>query len=496
MSKRTGKRTMWDWTALAGYDDTDIIGICLTQRQVMILKAGLIPAYWATRWLNFPGSVAARDSLDAMIAAIDNQLDGNDCPVCNMEFRDNPADPCEVQYSNDAGETWITMFRKDVCPIANFTMVTDIQNAKTEIENNYTTWDNDIINIAPAWEYEDEQSDVALCWLLDFYIEWVCETAIATIKSNNAQIEDDVALWDDVLEQFAAGLIAALVFINVEAGAAAAVAWAVIEIATELYVILQTASYYQFEDEDAKEAVKCAMYNHIRGETPQWFDWTTSLDDFVPVGAAETSISATTALFNTSEDIYINYLFTLEDINSVAESLPPCPCPQEYIINQLYGDEGQFFGRKFTRETLLAFSNPGDDPAQCPGVWDGETELYEGQESTIGGVGANIRVALPSNAIVVEIRVKWRAYRKSESSEGDKNAAIWVGEPYDDGVYVGGHSWGVQQDAWQVITTHVLDEGGLTATPRTHVYLHNSIDRPNGEVQFWWIYIRCIPYVP
>lgn len=176
MSKATGKRNRFDWTALDGYDDVDIIGVCLTQQQIMILKAALIPAYWSARWMGFPGSVEARDALDAMIAKIDAQLDGNDCEVFSMEFRDNPYDPCEVQYSNDVGETWTTMFRKDVCAIPT---LIDIQNIYEGAENNttnQTTYAGDITNIAPDWEYTGEPThdkwvDVALCYAIAKYVD-------------------------------------------------------------------------------------------------------------------------------------------------------------------------------------------------------------------------------------------------------------------------------------------------------------------------------------
>ena len=482
-----------DYTTLLSFDSAVQIPVCLTQRQVAILKALLIPAYWETRWINLP---VTADQLEAEMAELDSQLDGNDCEANIMDFRDNPSDPCEVQYSKDGGETWLTMFRKDICPVASLGDISIITNNQTEIENNNTTWNNDITNLAPEWEYEDENSDKALCWVIDFYVEWICDVSIQEIKSHNAEIEDDVALWDDVLEQFAAGLIAAMVFIKVDAAVAGAVAWAVIEIATELYVYLQTVSYEHFQDEEAKQAVKCAMYHHIRGETPQWEDWEHSLDDFVPANVPETSISTTVALWNSVQDVYINYLFTLEDINSVSESLPDCPCPQSYVINQLYGPEGQKFGRKFTRHSDLAFSNPGDDPAYCPGEYIPANDFYQSIASSIGGVGCNVRVTLPSNAIVVNIKVKWTAYREFETSEGDKNAAIWVGEPYGDGVYVGGHSWPPGQGVPYSITTEIDTPGGMTATPRSHVYIHNSMDRPNGYANLAWIYIELIPYVP
>ncbi|MCK5603069.1 hypothetical protein KAR91_14390, partial [Candidatus Pacearchaeota archaeon] len=70
-----------DWTALGGYDNLEIIPVCLTQRQVAVLKSLLIPAYWSTRWDNL---TASADELDEFVTNIDNQLSGNDCYMTNF----------------------------------------------------------------------------------------------------------------------------------------------------------------------------------------------------------------------------------------------------------------------------------------------------------------------------------------------------------------------------------------------------------------------------
>lgn len=70
--RRDWKAITFDWAALENYDDTEVCWICLTQREVAILKASIIPAYWATRWENLGET---QDTLEARMAMIDGKLD-------------------------------------------------------------------------------------------------------------------------------------------------------------------------------------------------------------------------------------------------------------------------------------------------------------------------------------------------------------------------------------------------------------------------------------
>lgn len=72
MSKKLWKSITINYSELASFDDTVLRGVCLTQRQIAILKALLIPAYWSTRWDDL---TVSKSELDGQIAAIDAALD-------------------------------------------------------------------------------------------------------------------------------------------------------------------------------------------------------------------------------------------------------------------------------------------------------------------------------------------------------------------------------------------------------------------------------------
>lgn len=157
----------------------------------------------------------------------------------------------------------------------------------------------------------------------------------------------------------------------------------------------------------------------------------------------------------------------------------------------------EMYGYELCHSTSVAFSNPGDDPATCPGVLDMETQIYNHVASDIGGVGSNIRVTLPPNVLVVDLKVRWWGWRQTETSHGDKNAGVWLGDDAAPDVYLGGYSWLTNpQNCWQMNTFERDDEEGLEPLPYSHLWLHNSMDRNNGKARFTWIHIECIPYVP
>jgi len=332
-SKKNWKGINIDWTALLGYDNTEIIPVCLTQRQIAVLKACLIPAYWSTRWLNL---IVSADVLEEFVADIDNQLSGNDCGAEIMEFRDNPVDSCEVQYSTDGGLTWDTMFRKDNCLPA--TSSTDITNTYTDITNvstNNTTYAGDILNNAPDWVWVDSDSDKALCWAIDFYVDFVCDFAVTQIQSGNVTRREDNDWLDDLADGIAGAVIAALVFfssnpITLPAAAVGAIGWASVLLVEEVWDWLVGKDWEDFEDDDAKHDVKCIMYHAMKGQTPDFNVWRDSLEDFEILGEAQKSIGGMVHEMNQSVDVFINYMILMEELNDVLAILPECDCPDRW----------------------------------------------------------------------------------------------------------------------------------------------------------------------
>lgn len=505
MTKHHGVITYFDWSTLAIFDDEIELSICLTQRQVMILKAALIPVYWSRRWEHIPATSVAMDELDELVSTIDSQLDGNDCGVSDMDFRDNPNDRCEVQYSKDGGETWLTMFRKDVCLPASPATVEDIEDIYTSITtitSNRTTYAGDILNVAPDWAWDAAYTDKALCYIIEKFIKFVCEIAIKQIETNNVNRRDANDWLDDLSVLLAAIAMETIVLTlgtaTLPVAVIGAITWAATQFVEAVWDYLETKSDEYYRDEQAKEDVRCWMYNKIRGGTPYFELWEHSLDSFEGSDAAN-AIAFTAGFFIGDVDVFIGYMMLMADINSVAELLPVCACPQPLIINQLAGEfKEDMFGTELVSPTSVSFANPGDVWSVAPGVWFGGIELYKQIDNPIGGMACNIVVTLPDNALVTEIKVGWGASRQAGDAGGDKNAAIWLGDPNTDGVYVGGHAWGVSFYYNQEAIDEISDPLGIISTPRSKMYIHNSMNREGGENEayIFWVYVVCIPYTP
>lgn len=330
MAEKDWKAITLDWVNLLDYDQSETINICLTQRQVAILKALLITAYWPTRWTNL---TISNDQLDAFVSQLDNQLDGNDCEGDEMDFRDNPNDPCEVQYSTDGGNNWQPMFRKDNCISgASGDEITNIYTDIDNIETNNTTWAGDITNVAPKWGYVDADSDKALCWAVGFYVDMVCDTSISQIKEGNAARRDQNDWLDDLSDMLGGAVIATVAFFSATpitwpAVALTALAWASTQIIDEVWDWVVSKDYTDFEDEDAKDTIKCAMYQEMEGSTVEWTKWRDSLSYFTSYGGAEQSIAGAVHKWNQSVDVFINYMMMTEELNDIRATLPVCPCP-------------------------------------------------------------------------------------------------------------------------------------------------------------------------
>lgn len=327
---KSWKAVTFNWTDLQSYDHVEQIGVCLTQRQVAVLKALLTTAYWSTRWV---GLTATADELDDFVSQIDYRLDGNDCEAQPMLFRDNPSDPCEVQFSTDGGAIWNTMFRKDNCsPGTSETVITNWYVNETNVNNNYTTYAGDIINVAPDWDYVDPDQDNALCWTIQNYVDFVCDFAITQIETNN-QNRRDQNDWLDELAPAVSSIVVTMFValigsvVVIPAALIGGITYSLTLLLDNVLDTLINESADAYRDQDARDIIKCYMYQEITGSTPQWASWSSSLSQWESFGGNAKTIAETVNTVNNHEKTYMEWMILTEDINSIAASLPPCPCP-------------------------------------------------------------------------------------------------------------------------------------------------------------------------
>ncbi len=275
--RKRWKSITTDYTALQSYDNVEDINLCLTQREVAILKALLMPAYWTTRWENLTISA---DQLNEMVAGIDAKLDTECLPP--MPFiTDIRQVGCTLEYELDS--VWTPFADLSVCGIDTGT------NYYTNVEINIAVarlylemWiigDVTSINIfAPTiiWNgggggVPTIDRETALCMAAQAYIGGYAARKVQEL---------DAAL----IQQFV--LIAA---VTVLTGGIGLLAGMFIDGPALVGGHSYADSRAALLDEDALQAVACCMYDNLRGESVDQVTFQLSLGGclFAPGSDAE-----------------------------------------------------------------------------------------------------------------------------------------------------------------------------------------------------------------
>ena len=120
-----------------------------------------------------------------------------------FRLRQNPDDPCLLEQSFDAGETWVEAFNYKLCQNTDMTNISNQWNLSfvfnTDLE---IVYDNDITNVFNDWGYDqtgtDADRDAALCHAITQWVDSICEFLIITIENGNAEVQDQAQFWSDL----------------------------------------------------------------------------------------------------------------------------------------------------------------------------------------------------------------------------------------------------------------------------------------------------------
>jgi hypothetical protein len=286
-----------------------------------------------TLWTAWEGE---RDERNLGVQQVLKMLAGQCGGSSTMEFRDNPLDGCEVQYSNDNGLTWTTMFRKDSCiSPAQPGDITNIYNDIDTINTNNTNYAGDILNVAPQWDYDPLVTDVALCYIVDIFVDMVCDVSISQIQSGNTERRESNDWINDIATGLADAAIGALVVspivpVVIPAAALSALGFAAATFIESALDYLATDNYEDYEDEDVRDVVKCMIIANMKGKTPTFANWSTALQYFSSLGAEAQTVARSVYLWMQDLNVFINYFIMWDDINSIADLLPECACPERW----------------------------------------------------------------------------------------------------------------------------------------------------------------------
>lgn len=317
-----------------GIFDAPTVSICVNIQWVGHLEGVIDRLLWRDAW---QGSFEVQEWAIAQIRKLLIQfMQRNPCGDEDMPFklRQNPGNPCQLQQSLDGGVTWSLAFDYSLCrpatsPLLEFNFEQQINQLFDQWQQ--TTSNTEINPSAPEETFtsstgEDENRlnarRLALCYATRLYIDGYCEA----IK----QINESAATWSN-LTALALGVGAAVITI-LSSGATLplwlALSAGMIQLGTEAYTFLTDSV---LDDEIAREAVACLMYNTLKDLAPTAENFATAVDSGTLTGNAE--LIRSTLAVDISNEAGLENQFNAF-INLLGDSLRPaelgliddCPC--------------------------------------------------------------------------------------------------------------------------------------------------------------------------
>lgn len=259
-------------------------------------------------------------------------------PTCDdgscddVKLRQNPDDPCELQISYDDGQTWELAFDYSLCQRPTVIDFDAAIEFNTQIVNDNDVYQGDIINITNNWGYGDENDvyrDEAMCWASRQFVDLMCDFAIRQLRAEAAEEKDDLQFAADIQTgmAFVGGLMVGF-SVFPPALAVGAIALAIGAIGTNIIAQLTSADVSDFQDDDAKEAVACRIYDLMKGATPTFTAWRDALDGHSFSGAAG-AIADVCYVAMQSEDAFVQWLKLMADMIGVSQTGANLGCPCE-----------------------------------------------------------------------------------------------------------------------------------------------------------------------
>lgn len=407
----------WDG-AFDGDDDAAVRSICVTGSHAAFLCAAGILLEYAQRFpdrtqeeeIDRPLYDVDRD-VQRYLIAIGTQLlglvpCGGEDPETMIQLRQNPSNLCQLQQSLDGGATWFLAYDFTLCEAiggGSSLVTTNVNNfyqqATTIIQeyyNDYTAnYTDDVTDLHPDLGYGDSDDDarnLALCQTLKDFIEICCQTALKQYDefettANNVKLAASLAAGVAALLGLATGGLASA---PLAALAAEATLWAAgIALGTTLGEALYTTIINNnrefFEDEEAKKAVKCALYTLLKDANLNQDDFKAAIGSLTFEDSAG-AISAYMDILMQEDATYATFTAKLDENFRAAkvDLILPCDCSTYtlYVVGILATPPGIIYERGFESGdivTLEAYQDNEDHwhiPVKLPaGNW--EVELID-----------------------------------------------------------------------------------------------------------------------
>lgn len=291
--------------------------VAFNERWLPVVLGSLRPLTWDETWIA-PDAVQIQQAEYATRLLTMFMNDGS----CIMFFlRQNPSDPCQLQYSQD-GELWFLAFDYSLClnqpsetpPVS----ITDLERIRELLQDLRDLYNGNINNVIENTIDTHAYFNAAMCLALDLLIHATSQMLIATKRQKEANAVDKV------FDAFSPFLVSLLIFAGVPTLLAGFVA-AVYVIVTREWVMgtIDSITIEELEDQDAINDVICVAYNNLRdGLIPTI---TELRDAFDPVQFATGTPAAYIAetmyrMAGEGSDFYLGFIDYIDDTYELAEA--------------------------------------------------------------------------------------------------------------------------------------------------------------------------------
>lgn len=217
------------------------------------------------------------------LMSVDNECGGN----VAFKLRNNPFDPCLIDQSFDGGATWEPAFTMEHCINQALSPLSTMLNTQTAnqmaqdfgqiMQDNFDTYDGNVLNVYPDAAYgdaDDADRDIALCYAVSRAVDTVCDGIILAFDEQEKRnglallaIGAGVGLFIVGTIVTAGSLAAAAAALGGSTGLALSAVGAGAGIASWLNTVLNNGNREAYQDQAAREDVKCALYAALMGLT-------------------------------------------------------------------------------------------------------------------------------------------------------------------------------------------------------------------------------------
>lgn len=312
--------------------------------------------------------------------------------LLDMEFRQNPDNVCQLQFSNNGGDTWELMFDYSLCfaeqignPPPSVTVVNQINMQQTQVLYNYGT--GGLPAIAPDMIHDstpkDDFRDMAACAGVYQILVFIRSLAINKPKHHQGWVWDWWRLLDDL-----ANLALDVLF---WVGDLIIPDWTIMDelivatgkrIQKEIGNFLSGYDITPLQDEAVISRLLCYAYATIDGATVTYNEFSHMFDGSASVEGMTGSAEDFLVKLVMDEDYFAEFMAAVNDwVDNLESGLInyDCPCDEwEYIADMTLTNEGF---TTFVHDNLWSDPNPPArgiyhaPPDPDPGWW---TEFLSG----------------------------------------------------------------------------------------------------------------------